>query len=186
VVGLCIRAGRVPLRNDQSAKAEVGVPSGQFACHTCSHQLDPRLPLPCSHTLAPFPPSPCCAPGVAHMMGKEGEHRLAQLRHEGTRVVPVFVLALAEHPADVVLSNRWEGAQGVQKDAPVLPLLAAVAFTVEAPAPGQPDACNACPHPCLKPTHPCPHAQTLNQSCSLTTPTLHTHCLLQGAGGGGP
>lgn len=43
---------------------------------------------------------------VAHTMGKEAEHHIAQLRHEGTRVVPVFVLALQNHPEDVVLSNR--------------------------------------------------------------------------------
>lgn len=46
-----------------------------------------------------------CA-GVAHMMGKEEEHHIAQLRHEGTRVIPVFVLALENHPEDCVLSNR--------------------------------------------------------------------------------
>lgn len=39
-------------------------------------------------------------------MGKESEHHIAQLRHEGTRVVPVFVLALQHHPEDVVLANR--------------------------------------------------------------------------------
>eukprot|EP00878_Enallax_costatus_P009803 GHUV01010236.1.p1 GENE.GHUV01010236.1~~GHUV01010236.1.p1 ORF type:complete len:735 (+),score=167.23 GHUV01010236.1:318-2522(+) len=43
---------------------------------------------------------------VAHVMGKENEHHIAQLRHEGTRVLPVFVLALENHPEDCVLSNR--------------------------------------------------------------------------------
>ncbi|KAF8055392.1 hypothetical protein HT031_006759 [Scenedesmus sp. PABB004] len=43
---------------------------------------------------------------VAHTMGKDDEHHIAQLRHEGTRVVPVFVLALENHPEDVVLANR--------------------------------------------------------------------------------
>jgi hypothetical protein len=46
------------------------------------------------------------AAAVAHTMGKDAEHHIAQLRHEGTRVVPVFVLALHNHPEDVVLSNR--------------------------------------------------------------------------------
>jgi hypothetical protein len=46
------------------------------------------------------------AAAVAHTMGKDAEHHIAQLRHEGTRVVPVFVLALQNHPEDVVLSNR--------------------------------------------------------------------------------
>eukprot|EP00775_Hariotina_reticulata_P008517 gene8517-8699_t len=39
-------------------------------------------------------------------MGKEDEHHIAQLRHEGTRVVPVFILVLSNHPEDAVLSNR--------------------------------------------------------------------------------
>lgn len=39
-------------------------------------------------------------------MGKENEHHIGQLRHEGTRVIPVFVLALENHPEDALLSNR--------------------------------------------------------------------------------
>jgi hypothetical protein len=34
------------------------------------------------------------------------EHHINQLRHDGTRVVPVFVLALQNHPEDVVLANK--------------------------------------------------------------------------------
>lgn len=95
---------------DQSAKAEVGVPFWAVCLPymQLSAGSPPALTL-FTHTGSLPSLLPPCAPGVAHMMGKEGEHRLAQLRHEGTRVVPVFVLALAEHPADVVLSNRWEG-----------------------------------------------------------------------------
>ena len=34
------------------------------------------------------------------------EHHINQLRHDGTRVVPVFVLALQNHPEDVVMANK--------------------------------------------------------------------------------
>lgn len=44
--------------------------------------------------------------GAAHAMTREGAHPLEQLRHDGTRVVPVFVLSLMQAPDDILLSNR--------------------------------------------------------------------------------
>lgn len=43
---------------------------------------------------------------VAHTGSNEMEHHINQLRHDGTRVVPVFVLALQNHPEDVVMANK--------------------------------------------------------------------------------
>lgn len=58
--------------------------------------------------LSPLPP-PHTQPhtAVAHAGSQEMEHHINQLRHDGTRVVPVFVLALQNHPEDVVMANRW-------------------------------------------------------------------------------
>jgi hypothetical protein len=39
-------------------------------------------------------------------MSKEGAHPLEQLRHDGTRVVPVFVISLMKAPEDVMFSNK--------------------------------------------------------------------------------
>ncbi|KIZ06288.1 hypothetical protein MNEG_1669 [Monoraphidium neglectum] len=44
--------------------------------------------------------------GAAHAMSKEGAHPLEQLRHDGTRVVPVFVISLMKAPEDVMFSNK--------------------------------------------------------------------------------
>jgi hypothetical protein len=39
-------------------------------------------------------------------MSKEGSHPLEQLRHDGTRVVPVFIFSLMQAPDDIMFSNR--------------------------------------------------------------------------------
>ena len=44
--------------------------------------------------------------GAAHAMSKEDSHPLEQLRHEGTRVVPVFVISLMQAPDDIIFANR--------------------------------------------------------------------------------
>ena len=52
----------------------------------------------------PEPPRP--PPGAAHAMSKSGHHPIEQLRHDGTRVVPVFVFSLAEAPPDLTFCNH--------------------------------------------------------------------------------
>lgn len=44
--------------------------------------------------------------GAAHALSKHGSHALEQLRHDGTRVVPVFVLSLMQAPEDLKFANR--------------------------------------------------------------------------------
>ncbi|GBF94529.1 hypothetical protein Rsub_07063 [Raphidocelis subcapitata] len=44
--------------------------------------------------------------GAAYAMSKSGRHPIEQLRHNGTRVVPVFVFSLAEAPPDLTFCNR--------------------------------------------------------------------------------
>jgi hypothetical protein len=39
-------------------------------------------------------------------MSKEGAHPLEQLRHDGTRVVPVFVFSLMSATDDIMFDNR--------------------------------------------------------------------------------
>ncbi|KAI8469957.1 MAG: hypothetical protein J3K34DRAFT_521754 [Monoraphidium minutum] len=43
---------------------------------------------------------------AAHAMSKTDSHPLEQMRHDGTRVVPVFVLSLMKAPDDIMFTNR--------------------------------------------------------------------------------
>ena len=44
--------------------------------------------------------------GAAHALSKHESHALEQLRHDGTRVVPVFVISLVHAPEDLKFEGR--------------------------------------------------------------------------------
>lgn len=118
---------------------------------------------------------------VAHAAGKEDEHKVNQLRHEGTRVLPVFVLALQNHPEDAVLNNRQGAEAHGRPPHALLPRCGSLFFCSSSSSHHQTlatAATSSCILPALSSAcwADCGHA-----SCCC----LHA-CCLQGAGGGQP
>jgi hypothetical protein len=54
------------------------------------------LPVLHAHVCAFSTPSTPHPKGAAHAMSKEGAHHIEQMRHDGTRVIPVFVISLMQ------------------------------------------------------------------------------------------